>query len=113
MADYLVDAAPLSAALETFAGERGWEPYLTARNLMLALTGEVGELAEIFQWMSDEEAANLSADPETFAHLQEEIADVLFYLVQLARVTGVDLDLASRDKIRKNARKYPAPSQEA
>ncbi len=113
MKPVLLDAVPLMAALKHFSDERQWEPWLTPRSLMLALTGEVGELAEIFQWLTDDEAARIAEDPARFEHLKEEVADVLLYLVQLARVTGIDLDQAVQEKIAKNAVKYPPPSQKA
>ncbi|MCW3480990.1 nucleotide pyrophosphohydrolase [Neisseriaceae bacterium JH1-16] len=106
----LLDLAPLSAALQRFADERDWQRFHTPRNLMLALTGEVGELAEIFQWKSDAECARLGDDAASWTHLNEELADVLLYLVRLSDVLGVDLDAAVRDKLVKNAQKYPVPS---
>lgn len=110
MSEILISTEKLSAALQRFADERDWNRHHTPRGLMLALVGEVGELAEIFQWLSDEEAASLREDPARFTHLQEEIADVLLYLTRLAMVTGVDLDAAVRDKMAKNAVKYPVPT---
>ena len=108
----LVDVDGLIAAQRDFATARHWQPYHTPRNLMLALAGEVGELAEIFQWKTDAEAAQLAANPAEFTHLQEELADVLMYLVRLADVCQVDLNAAAIDKLRKNALKYPAPASQ-
>lgn len=107
---HLVNVDGLIAAQRAFAAARHWQPFHTPRNLMLALTGEVGELAEIFQWKTDAEAANIAANPAEYTHLQEELADVLMYLVRLADVTGVDLNAAVADKLQKNARKYPDDS---
>jgi NTP pyrophosphatase (non-canonical NTP hydrolase) len=107
MAQY-IDVDNLVTALQRFADERGWQPFHTPRNLMLALTGEVGELAEIFQWLPDDKAARLKDDPDVYRHLHEELADVLLYLVRLASVLDVDLDRAVADKLVKNAIKYPA-----
>jgi NTP pyrophosphatase (non-canonical NTP hydrolase) len=109
----LIETAALEAALQRFADERDWQRYHTPRNLMLALTGEVGELAEIFQWLTDEEVAQLADDPARFTHLQEEVADVLLYLVRLASVMKLDINAAVRDKLQKNAVKYPAPAADA
>ena len=109
----LIETAALEAALQRFADERDWQRFHTPRNLMLALTGEVGELAEIFQWLTDEEVARLADDPARFTHLQEEVADVLLYLVRLASVMKLDINAAVRDKLQKNAIKYPAPVVDA
>lgn len=93
-----------------FAAERDWNQYHTPRNLVLALVGEVGELAELFQWKSD-----VMAPPgvSTFSeaervHLGEELSDVLLYLTRLADVCEIDLARAVEEKMEKNAAKYPA-----
>ncbi len=95
------------ARLGDFAAERGWEPYLNPKNLSMALTVEAAELLECFQWKTAEEAAALGdADREAVA---DEMADVLLYLLQMARVTGIDLEQAAERKLAKNALKYPVP----
>ena len=74
----------------------------------MALVGEVGELAECFQWKS-EVARNLPAfsEPEKI-HVGEELADVLIYTVRLADVCGISLTDCVPRKVALNARKYPA-----
>ncbi len=103
----LLDVRRLELALAAFASARDWEPFHTPRNLIMALTGEVGELSEIFQWMTDQEAREAGRSPETAEHVGEELADVLLYLVRLSSVLGVDLNAAVVDKLEKNAIKYP------
>ena len=39
--------------------------------------------------------------------ISDELADVLIYLVELADTLDIDLAAAARDKIEKNALKYP------
>ncbi len=102
----LIDTANLENVLHDFARQRDWEPFHTARNLILALTGEVGELAEIFQWMTDAQAAEIM-QTEKAEHVKQEIADVLLYLMRLAMVLKIDVDTAVREKIALNALKYP------
>jgi len=104
----LLNHDKLIEVLEQFASDRNWQQFHTPRNLVLALTGEVGELAEIFQWMTDEQVSQIAQDSDRYTHLHEELADVLLYLVRLASVLGVDLDRAVADKLIKNAIKYPA-----
>jgi NTP pyrophosphatase (non-canonical NTP hydrolase) len=105
--DKLLDVDTLMDVLDAFARERNWEPFHTPRNLVLALTGEVGELAEIFQWMTDKEVQNIELDEERYRHVQQELADVLLYLVRLSSVLKIDLNSAVADKLVINALKYP------
>ncbi len=105
--EHLVDVAPLAAALEKFATEREWAQFHSPKNLVMALTGEVGELAEIFQWMTEEQSHAAGGSPGTSQAIKEELADILLYLVRLASVLGVDLNVAAQHKLQVNAEKYP------
>ena len=107
----LVDARGLEAELQRFANERGFERYHSPKNLAMALTGEVGELVEIFQWMTEDQSRQAMADSATARHIREELADVLIYVVRLASKLGIDLDAAVADKLAKNAAKYPDGSR--
>jgi len=71
-----------------------------------ALTGEVGELAEVFQWMTDHESKGAASNPKTAQAVQDELADLLLYLLRLADVLGVDLNGAVQARIRTNATKH-------
>jgi dCTP diphosphatase len=103
----LVDIDGLSAALQKFADERNWAQFHTPKNLVMALTGEMGELAEIFQWMTEAQSKTAAMHSDTAQAVRDELADVLLYLVRLASVLDVDLDAAVRQKLVRNAEKYP------
>jgi NTP pyrophosphatase (non-canonical NTP hydrolase) len=96
----------LKQALRKFAAERDWDQFHSPKNIAMALSVEVAELLEHFQWMTEEESKNL--DEETLNAVAEEIADVQNYLVRLADKVGVDILDATAKKIVKNAEKYPA-----
>lgn len=98
------------ADLQQFATERDWAQYHTPRNLALALVGEVGEVAELFQWLPDAQCmvGLPSWDAEKREALADELSDVLTYLLRLATVCHVDLPTAVRRKLEKNRAKYPA-----
>ncbi|KAI6675654.1 hypothetical protein NL676_003561 [Syzygium grande] len=102
-----VSLLELRDRLAEFAAVRGWEKYHSPRNLLLALVGEVGELSEIFQWKGEVERGLPNWSSNDKEHLEEELSDVLLYLVQLADVCGLDLGQAALSKLIKNARKYP------
>lgn len=97
----------LRQALADFAAARDWEQFHTPKNLAMALVGEVGELVELFQWLTPEESAAVMADAERAVRVREELADVFAYLLQLSDALGVDLEAALEAKIEINARKYP------
>jgi NTP pyrophosphatase (non-canonical NTP hydrolase) len=97
----------LTDSVRRFADERDWGKFHAPKNLVLALVGEVGELAEIFQWLPESEAAGITNGTEDRTRVEEELADVLYYLLRLADVLGVDLEVALESKLRSNALKYP------
>ena len=101
------DLTKLRDTLRAFCAERDWQRDHTPKNLAMALSVEVAELVEHFQWSTAEES--LSPDAEKKAGVADEIADVLIYLVELADVLGIDPLAAARLKIAKNALKYPPP----
>jgi dCTP diphosphatase len=105
--DVMIDIAPLQRALEAFAAERNWERFHSPKNLSMALTGEVGELVELFQWLSEEESRRIMQDADTALKVRHEVADVLLYLVQIITVLEIDIDQAVQEKLRLNAQKYP------
>lgn len=95
----------LRDALRKFTTARDWPQYHTPKNLAMALIVEAAELVEQFQWMTPEQSMELNA--EQHAAVRDEVADTLIYLVELADVLGIDLIAAARDKMAKNAVKYP------
>jgi dCTP diphosphatase len=95
----------LRDALRAFAAERDWDQFHSPRNLATALAVEAAELLEPFQWLSDAESRALPH--ATRAAVEEEMADVLLYLVRLADKLDVDLIEAARTKMARNAGKYP------
>jgi len=97
----------LQLQLQAFASERDWEQFHTPKNLIMALMGEVGELAEIFQWLTADQAAEVMGDAVKADHVREELADVFGYILRLADVLGVDLEKALLAKITSNDAKYP------
>ena len=95
----------LNARLLRFARERDWEQFHSPKNLVMALAGEVGELTEHFQWLSEAQSAALDAEKK--AQVGEEIADCLIYLVRLCERLGIDPIDAAHRKLAKNQERYP------
>ncbi len=91
--------------LKEFTEERDWEKFHSPKNLSMALSVEVGEIVEIFQWMTQDQSGNLR--PEKLEQLKEEIGDVMIYLTSLADKFGIDPLEAAKQKVEINKRKYP------
>jgi NTP pyrophosphatase (non-canonical NTP hydrolase) len=91
--------------LRQFVHERDWEQFHTPKNLAMALSVEVAEIVEQFQWLTPEESQALSS--ERRVRIQDEIGDVLIYLAALADRLGIDPVDAARRKLVKNRSKYP------
>lgn len=89
-----------------FASERDWDQFHSPKNLVMALSVEVAELQEVFQWLTEEQSRTLS--PEQSMAAAHEIADVQVYLIRLADKLGIDISSAVTAKMQINAEKYPA-----
>ena len=104
----LIDVSSLEATLQSFTDERNWQQFHSPKNLVMALTGEVGELVEIFQWLTEEQSKQVASNPSTHQSVRDEVADVLIYLIRLSTVLGIDINEAVNQKLKKNSAKYPA-----
>ena len=90
-----------------FTDERGWAQFHDPKSLLLALVGEVGELAELLQWLPVDEAhIRLQSEPLS-TRVAEEVSDVFLYLVRLADVLNIDLAQAAAHKLEAAAERFP------
>jgi NTP pyrophosphatase (non-canonical NTP hydrolase) len=105
------DLGELRQRMREFADERDWGRFHDPKSVLLALVGEVGELAELLQWLPADEVRQLAAAPALKRRLGEEMSDVLLYLVLLADVLDVDLPGAARAKLAEAQVRYPAGAE--
>jgi dCTP diphosphatase len=102
MADSLQD---LARQLDQFAAARDWQQFHSPKNLASALIVEAAELLEHFQWATEQQSRELSAEQR--AAVGAEMADVLLYLVQLGNALGIDPVAAAQAKLKLNETRYP------
>lgn len=93
----------LRQKLTQFGQERDWQQFHSPKNLSMALSVEVAELVEHFQWLSEAD----SYEPEKHQAIAEEIADIQMYLILLANQLGVDIKKTVEKKIEKNKLRFP------
>jgi NTP pyrophosphatase (non-canonical NTP hydrolase) len=103
----VIDNEMLAGSLRVFAADRDWDQFHTPKNLASAIAVESSELLEIFQWSRGKEWSDLD-DPAVRARTEEELADILLYLIRFADKAGIDLQQAAEKKLELNAKKYPA-----
>lgn len=108
MNDATTPVGELKKWIQDFVDERDWNQFHSPKNLVMALSIEVAELMEHFQWISPQASREIADDHERFQGVREEIADVLCYVLALANELDIDLVTAVSDKMRTNEKKYPA-----
>lgn len=96
----------LTSSIREFATRRDWERFHTPKNLAMAITGEAGELAAEFQWLSTDEASMSSNLP--IQKIELELADVAIYLLRLCDVLNIDFKGAIEKKMKLNESRFPA-----
>ena len=92
-----------------FNRERGWDKYHNVRSLLLAIVSEVGELTHIFRWRM-RTVRRLSAQDRQ--KVEEEVADVLIFLLVFCHEMGIDPEKAILEKLQKNAERYKVVKNE-
>ena len=95
----------LIAKIKQFSLDRNWEQFHAPKNVAMALSVEVGELLEEFQWLTCEESEAIGEGRK--ARVRDEVGDVFIYLLDLCDRLGIDPVRAAEDKMVKNAVKYP------
>ncbi|HVX10005.1 MAG TPA: nucleotide pyrophosphohydrolase [Pirellulales bacterium] len=108
MNDQKTTLAELREIVRQFVNERDWRQFHSPKNLSMSLAIEAAELMEHFQWITADESRAVAHDRDKLAAVGEEISDVLCYTLALANELELDLVTALRDKMVKNAQKYPA-----
>lgn len=97
----------IQATLKEFATQRDWNKFHDPKNLSMSLAAEAGELLEIFQWLTSEEASQAKNNSELRQKTAHELADILLNAIRLADLMDINLDTAIKEKIVLNGKKYP------
>ena len=93
--------------IKNFNLERDWDKFHNVKDLILALTSEVGELAECYHWLTEEEISTLHSIPEEKKKVEEEIADILIYLLIISYKTDINILEVVEQKLEKNKLRFP------
>lgn len=97
----------LKKTLVNFSKRRKWEKFHSPKNLAMAMAGEMGELLELFQWLTEKESFQVKNNPSCKEKVAYELADILLYAVHIASQLDINLNTAIFNKIAINNKKYP------
>lgn len=103
----MIDNQKLANTLRSFAAEREWDQFHTPKNLATSIAVEASELLELFQWSRGQKGWDEVTDSSIRSKVEEELADILLYVIRFADKAGIDLQAIAERKIALNAQKYP------
>ena len=105
--DDQASVAELKRKVQSFCEARNWDQFHNAKDLAIGILTEACELLEHFRFRSGKELSKLVANPSTRENIEDELADVLFFVLRFAQRFGIDLDEALIKKLEKNELRYP------
>lgn len=105
--DKKVTIEELKNLVKQFCEDRDWDQFHNPKDLAIGIATEAGELLERFRFKSDVESTNLMISDKR-PLVEEELADVLYFVLRFAQMNNVDLSEALENKIKSNEEKYPA-----
>ncbi|MBN2850291.1 MAG: nucleotide pyrophosphohydrolase [Erysipelotrichaceae bacterium] len=97
----------LKLMVQDFCEARDWDQFHGPKDLSIGIITEASELLENFRFQSEDQALALLSDRHFKEEIEDELADVLFFLLRFSQRFNVDLTAALLRKIEKNEQKYP------
>lgn len=105
--DEKVTIEELKGIVQNFCEIRDWDQFHNPKDLAIGISTEAGELLDLFRFKSQEQMESMLMDNEKRESIEEELSDVLYFVLRFAQLYGIDLSRALMSKIEKNDVKYP------
>lgn len=99
------DIKTLQEKVDNFIKERDWEQFHTPKNIAMSVAIEAAELMEHFQWYTTQQSLEIIEDNR--AEIEDEVADVMIYLLSFANTCNIDLFKAVTRKMERNNGRFP------
>ena len=97
----------LKQQVKLYCDARDWAQFHTPKELAIGVVTEAAELLEPFRFKSDEEITKMMQDPAFKKEIENELADVLYFLLRFADLNNIDLTTAFKNKLAYNEERYP------
>lgn len=95
----------LISKIKHFCQERDWDQYHNPKDLAIGISTEAAELLDLFRFKNGNEITQSMLEKRE--QIEDELADVLFFVLRFAQMNDIDLKMALENKLKKNALKYP------
>ena len=100
------DIAVLQSLIKNFCEARDWDQFHSPKDLAIGVSTEAAELLELFRFKSDAEIKELMLNTEFREKLNDEVADVFFFILRMSQMNNIDLTAAVKNKMEKNGKRY-------
>lgn len=97
----------LKNKVREFAEARDWDQFHNAKDLAIGIITEASELLEPFRFKTKEEVEEMFKNPIRREYLEDEVADILYFVIRLAQKYNIDISSAITHKMKKSEKKYP------
>jgi NTP pyrophosphatase (non-canonical NTP hydrolase) len=105
--DETTTIAELKRRVKQFCDDREWDQFHGPKDLAIGIVTEAAELLSEFRFLTSDQGVQALSDPAKRIAIENELADVMFFILRLAQRFGIDLDDSTRRKLESNAAKYP------
>ncbi len=96
----------LAEKVQKFCEKRDWDQFHNPKDLAIGISTEANELLDIFRFKNEEDMKQLFDNVQKKEHIEEELADVFFFVLRFAQMNNIDLKQALEKKLQKNEKKY-------
>lgn len=96
----------LTQIIKDFCEARDWDQYHNPKDLAIGLSTESNELLDLFRFKSEEQMKQIMNSNKK-EKVEEELADIFFFVLRFAQMNDIQLDEALLNKLEKNNKKYP------
>lgn len=98
----------LKYLVKEFCEIRNWSQYHNPKDLAIGISTEANELLEIFRFKPVDEIEQIFKDSHKKTKIENEVADVFFFILRFAQMNNIDLETSLKRKVKINKEKYPA-----
>lgn len=105
--DNTIYVQELKDRVKAFCEERDWDQFHNPKDLAIGISTEANELLDIFRFKNEEEMKEICLNSNKREHMEDELADTLFFILRFAQMNDIDLSRILGRKMERNGKKYP------